>query len=75
MYSSYILTALVAAAAVEGAVVDHVAGFSRDPATKVIRNAAAQTCLAQNALQTASEKTGQEPGTTGLEAGQVVSDT
>jgi hypothetical protein len=70
-YASFLAIAI--AGGIEGAVLHQE--ISRELGGNVIRAAASKTCLAANALQTASDLTGQEPGTAGIEAGQTPSAT
>ncbi len=83
MLFSYItLFALGSAGLINGAVLasDPVSGRAQKSRFRGVQSRQSkdkpnQTCLAANALQTASEKTGQEAGTDGIKAGQAPSAT
>lgn len=69
MLPSLLLLVLIGSTSlVEGAAVG-TSRQRRDLGSKVLKRAE-NTCIAANALQTGSFKTGQEPGTDGIKPGQ-----
>ena len=80
LFSNLALFALGSAGLINGASLPSNQAYRSSEGTKVLNvrqnnQKAAKTVLASNALQTGSEKTGQESGTDGIVAGQAPSAT
>lgn len=78
LFNTVALAVLGAAVAVECGSVGHLQlhqNLNRRSGTQVFQRQASPSCLDPAVLSTASAKTGQEPGTDGIKAGQAPSDT